>query len=262
MAYKQLKLWFDKDLAKLLSDKIITIEPSFNKQRFIKSIHKKVQDLELKDRVEVIADELYKELGADYKRGINILLQILGPENEEETGMFIRFYWIMPIAKIIEKYGLEHFDLSMKAILEVTKRNTGEYTIRPFLQNETKQTLAVMKQWSKDSNKHVRRLASEGLRPRLPWAKKLDIFIQNPKPILPILNNLKDDPSKYVQKSVANCINDILKDNPEIGKALIEKWNKSKISKVRKWIIKHALRNLLKTKDQWAIKMINLDSVS
>ncbi len=112
-----------------------------------------------------------------------------------------------------------------------------------------------MKLWSKDKNKHVRRLASEGVRPRLPWATKLDQFIENPKPILPILNNLKDDHSKYVQKSVANCINDILKDNSEIGKALIDKWN-VKPTKERKWIIKHALRNLLKANNKWALKVI------
>jgi len=113
-----------------------------------------------------------------------------------------------------------------------------------------------MKSWSKNKNKHIRRLASEGVRPRLPWASKLDQFIKNPKPILPILNNLKDDSSKYVQKSVANCINDILKDNSKIGKTLIDKW-KLKPTKERKWIIKHALRNLIKTNDKWALKVVD-----
>lgn len=183
-------------------------------------------------------------------------MKILGPENEEETGMFTNYYWIMPIAKYVEKYGLDNFEPSIKAIEEITKRNTGEYTIRPFIEKYPDKTLKVMLKWSTDSNKHVRRLSSEGLRPRLPWAKKLQRFIEEPKPILPILNNLKDDPSKYVQKSVANCVNDILKDNPTVGKNLIEEWNTPNSSKARKWIIKHALRNLVKQDNDWAKQMI------
>ena len=253
MTYKKLKYWFDKDLAILLADKIQQIQPEFNRTEFIDQIDAKVNDLELKDRVEVMADALYEKLGTDYQGGLAVLLQILGPENEEETGMFTNFYWIMPIAKYVEKYGLEHFESSIQAIEEITKRNTGEYTIRPFLETETTRTLAIMENWSKNPNKHVRRLASEGVRPRLPWAKKLNIFILDPKPIFPILENLKDDSSKYVQKSVANCLNDILKDNFDSGQALLESWVETdSISKERAWIIKHALRSLVKKKDAWA----------
>jgi len=256
MAYKKLKYWFDKELAKMLAEKIGAIEPNFKQKSFIIAVDKKVEDLELKDRVEVMADELFEKLGSDYDTGITLLLKILGPENEAETGMFTNYYWVMPIAKYVEKYGLDNFELSMQAIEEITKRNTGEYTIRPFIEKTTKKTLKRMEKWSKHENKHIRRLASEGVRPRLPWAKKIDAFIEDPKPILPILNNLKDDKSKYVQKSVANCINDILKDNFDIGKELIESWKQAEISKERKWIIKHALRNFLKNDNEWAKKMV------
>jgi 3-methyladenine DNA glycosylase AlkC len=163
----------------------------------------------------------------------------------------------MPVAKYVEKYGLAHFSKSMKAIEEITKRNTGEYAIRPYLEKYPKRTLVQLKKWSLSKNTHVRRLASEGLRPRLPWAKKLDIFVEDPDLIIPILGNLKDDPSKYVQKSVANCINDVLKDNLDRGKELIEEWNGKNISKERKWIIKHALPRLLKAKDTWAISIVD-----
>ena len=257
MAYKQLKLWFDKELAVLLSDKIKTVSLNFEEAAFIKNIDQKVDQLELKDRVETIADELYNALNHNYEYGISILSQIFGPENDKETGMFTDFYWIMPIAKYVEKYGLDHFDLSMSAIEEITKRNTGEYTIRPFFTSHYEQTLSQMKAWSIHPNRHVRRLSCEGLRPRLPWAKKLDVFIEDPQPVFPILNSLKDDSSKYVQKSVANCVNDILKDNFDIGKTLIESWCESDMSKARRWIIKHALRNLLKADDDWAKRMVN-----
>ena len=257
MAFKKLKLWFDKELAIKLADSLKVIRPKLDYKSFVQKVDSQVDALELKDRVEMIADQLYLLLGSDYKKAVTTLLKILGPENEEETGMFTNFYWIMPIAKLVEKYGLDHHELSMKAVVEITKRNTGEFTIRPYLEAEPKKVLAEMKTWASSDNRHVRRLASEGCRHRLPWASKLDMFIKNPKPLFPILTKLKDDPSKYVQKSVANCLNDILKDNYTLGQSLIEKWNTKNISKERQWIIKHALRNLVKKDDAWAKRILN-----
>ena len=256
MAFKKLKFWFDKDLAILLADKLQIVDPKFDKKNFVKSINSQINDLELKARVEVFADELHKVYDADYKSGITNLMKILGPENEEETGMFTNYYWIMPIAKYVEKYGLGDFNISIDAIVEITKRNTSEYAIRPYIEKYEAKTLKHLKKWAKDKNKHVRRLASEGPRPRLPWAPKIDKYIKDPTPILPILNQLKDDESKYVQKSVANCINDILKDNLDVGKSLIDSWNKPDAGKERKWIIKHALRNMTKKNDPWALKVV------
>ncbi len=255
MAYKQLKLWFDKDLAVLLADKLLESGTVIDKKSFVTAVENQADALELKDRVECIADALHTHLSKNYVDNIMAMLRILGPENEKETGMFKEYYWVMPIAKYVEKYGLSDFDISMEAIYEITKRNTGEYTIRPYLEAKPTKTLSIMLDWSVDDNKHVRRLSSEGVRPRLPWASKLDAFISDPTPIFPILENLKNDTSKYVQKSVANCINDILKDNVSLGKELIENWVPN-APKQRKWIIKHALRNLLKANDEWAIQTL------
>ncbi|TMU56653.1 DNA alkylation repair protein [Flagellimonas algicola] len=255
MAYKQLKLWFDTDLAELLAGKLLANGVDFDKVSFVNSVAEKLAYLELKDRVELMADALHTHLPNDYPTTASHLMNILGPKNEKETGMFKEFYWVMPIAKYVEKYGLGHFDTSMSAIREITQRNTGEYTIRPYLEKFPEQTLEVMLSWSKDNNKHVRRLSSEGVRPRLPWASKLDQFIQDPSPIFLILDNLKDDSSKYVQKSVANCINDVLKDNPEVGKAWVENWIPNATPQ-RKWIIKHAMRYLIKKDDQWAKRIL------
>ena len=256
MAYKQLKLWFDKELAEQLAHKIQEVAYSFDSDQFVHRVEQSLDSLELKDRVEKIADELYRGFSSDYQTGISHLMQILGPENDKETGMFLAYYWIMPIAKFVEKYGLQNFSLSMQAIEEITKRNTGEYAIRPFIEQDMDRTLNQMKEWSANPNRHIRRLASEGVRPRLPWAKKLDVFIKNPMPILPILENLKDDPSKYVQKSVANCLNDILKDNYAIGVERINSWDFKNAGPERKWIIKHALRNRIKAKDEWAMGVL------
>lgn len=255
MVYKKLKYWFDKNLAVLLAEKIQKVYEPFDSKGFIQKTTAGVNDLELKDRVEFIADQLKEKLPGDYKTAIQIFVKVLGPENEKETGMFAEGYWIMPIAKYVEKYGLDHFDTSIDAIKEITKRNTGEYCIRPFIDRYPKRTLDVMNQWSKDKNVHVRRLASEGLRPRLPWARKLDRFIENPKPILDILENLKDDDSKFVQKSVANNLNDILKDNYQVGIKRLKKWSID-ATRNRSWVIKHALRNEVKKCNPEAIKLI------
>ena len=255
MAYKKLKYWFDKDLAVLLSDRIRKHYESFIAEDFVREVADGTKNLELKGRVELIADQLQANLPTDFTQALDILRQILGPENENETGMFTKYYWIMPIAKYIEKYGLAHFPESMDAIKEVTKRNTGEYCIRPFIEKYPDKTLAILEGWTLDPNVHVRRLSSEGLRPRLPWAKKIDRFIDNPKPVLVIINNLKDDGSKFVQKSVANNLNDILKDNYEIGMKTIRKWSKG-ATRNRKWIIKHALRNQIKKGNAEAERII------
>ncbi len=255
MAFKQLKLWFDKDLAKMLSAKLTESGHSINKAKFVKEVDKGVQALELKDRVELIADLLLKHLGEDYKKGLACLVDILGPENEEETGMFKEYYWVMPIAKYVEKYGLNNYAVSIKALGEITKRNTSEYAIRPFIEKYPERTVAQMLKWSKSKNFHLRRLASEGGRPRLPWASKIDAFINDPSPLIPILENLKDDSVKYVQKSVANCMNDILKDNFEIGQSLINDWEKAP-TKECQWIIGHSLRNFKKKEDPWALGVL------
>jgi len=258
MAFKKLKYWFDRELAILLANKIENVASNFDSNRFVESIDLKVQGQELKNRVEIIADELSNSMVDSYKQNIATLIEILGPENKEETGMFSNYYWIMPIAKYVEKYGLEDFDTSMHAIIEITKRNTGEYAVRPFIRKYPNRALNEMIGWSHNESSHIRRLSSEGARPRLPWATKLQQFIDDPAPIFPILYNLKDDSSRYVQKSVANCLNDISKDNYELFASIIENWNTNP-SPERKWIIHHALRYLRKKEDPWSLSIAKGD---
>lgn len=254
--YKKLKYYFGSELTELLAQKIEQVYPAFEGRKFIKQVANAIHDsVELKGRVAIISEALHEFLPKEYRQAMSILLKILGPENLNETGMFKEGYWLMPVAFFVEKYGINDFDSSTTAIYEITKRHTGEFTVRPFLEKYPQQMLAVMMKWSKDNNVHVRRLASEGTRPRLPWAKKLDQFIANPQPIIPILESLKEDTSLFVKKSVANNLNDILKDNYEIGMKILQKWSKSK-NKNTKWIVKHALRNVLKKKNSDAVRLI------
>lgn len=251
----QLKYYFGKELAQLLSKKIKPLYPEFKSSAFINRVAKQVDDEELKARVEIIADALNAYLPDNYTQACEILKTCLGPENKEETGMFKEYYWVMPIAQFIEKYGLDDFKTSIKMIAEVTKRNTGEYAIRPYILKYPKQTLTVMKRWSKSKNVHLRRLASEGLRPKLPWAKKITLYSNDPTPMIEILENLKSDQSAFVRKSVANHLNDLLKENYEYTFNMLAAWNKNASDETR-WIIKHALRNELKKNNPAAQKLV------
>jgi 3-methyladenine DNA glycosylase AlkC len=232
---------FGETLGALLADKILVVYSNFPKDSFYKSVKQEVEGQSYTTRVEIIADNLRKYLPVKYTEALEILMKILGPENQNETGMFTNFYWLMPVGKFVEKYGLNNFDKSIKAIEEITKRNTGEYAIRPFARQYPEQIIKVCLDWSKSTNFHLRRLASEGLRPKLPWASKLETWIHNPQPVFEILENLKSDEIKFVKKSVANHLRDWTKVNPEAAKKVIEKWEKSE-NLHTKWIIRHALR--------------------
>ncbi|MEL6495682.1 MAG: DNA alkylation repair protein [Cyanobacteria bacterium J06623_7] len=254
MAQKKHKEWFDHDLAQLLALKIATVYPEFNRQGFITDIEGGVEQLELKARLSYFSDRFLEYLPDDYPQAIAILVAILGAENSQETGMMSEYYWTLPIATFIEEYGLEHYAESIKAISEVTKRSTGEFAIRPYLKAEPKKTLDIMQQWSLADNFHLRRLASEGARTRLPWATKLTFLIADPHPVLPILENLKDDPIRYVQRSVGNHLNDMLKDNYDLGMNIVRDWLQD-ASPARRWIIKHALRKQAKDGNLEAIEI-------
>lgn len=252
---QKLKDWFGANLAEILGEKIIAVHPSFPQKRFVQAVQKSCGPLELKDRQTLISAQLREALPADYPEALAILLQVLGPENPEETGMFKKYWWIGPIALFVEKYGLEHFDLSMKAIYEITKRNTGEFAVRPYIEAKPKKALQYLTKWAGDPSFHPRRLASEGLRPRLPWAAKLRLFLDDLDPVWAILERLKEDPSKFVQKSVANHVNDLLKERPEAARAVLDRWAQS-AHPATTWIVSHAVRNHRKKEDPWTLGLV------
>lgn len=234
---------FGANLAKILSDKIITVYPKFDSAGFIKVVGERTEGLTYTRRIEVIAEELKHFLPSDYLEALGILTKILGPPNPKETGMFTNFYWLMPVGKFVQLYGLDHFKESMDAIAEITKRNTGEYAVRPYVRKYPERALKRMSEWARSDDFHLRRLASEGLRPKLPWAPKLEEFIASPGPVFDILEILKEDSVKFVQKSVANHLTDYLKVNPEPTRDLIKKWRSSDNMNTA-WIIKHATRKI------------------
>ena len=242
---KKLKEWFDRDCALRLGGAIRENYSKFDVEGYADEVDKGVPPLELKDRVMLMAEGLRDRLPDDYAKTAKILHVSLGEPLSGETGMFTEGYWLMPVARFVEEFGHNHFDLSMDLCAEVTRRHTSEYAVRPYIEAEAKRALKTMAKWVKSDDLHLRRLASEGVRPRLPWAKRLNVFIEDPEPILELVEPLRADPSKYVRKSVANLINDVSKDHPKRIETLAAKWSKDG-DKHTDWIVKHGSRTLRK----------------
>jgi len=252
-----LKHYFGVELAERLAGLIRPHMPDFPADAFISAVAEKTEPLELKGRVAVIAEQLQRALPASYSKSVRILLQIVGPENETEQGMFTNGYFLMPVAYFVEKYGLEHFDISMNALYEITKRHTSEYAIRPFLERYPDDSMKLLKLWQRDPNLHVRRLVSEGPRPRLPWAKRIGALKDDPAYNLELIAPLLHDPSPYVRKSVANHIHDLAKDYKEVTLS----WLREQIERGGdhlNWIVRHGLRSLVKSEDRTAVDLLKL----
>lgn len=146
----------------------------------------------------------------------------------------------------MELYGEDDFEVSIDFSKELTKRFTSEYCMRPLIKHYPEETMKILLNWSEDENERVRRLSSECLRIRLPWAKKLYTALDFFDTYIQILSNLKDDKDKYIQKSVANNLNDLYKEKPDKFYAIIEAWKREPLSKECEWVIKHASRNIVK----------------
>ncbi len=181
----------------------------------------------------------------DYKKAGAIIAASLGPRLEGEAGMFTSGYWLMPVARLVEDHGTEEFQTSLDLCEAIAQRHTAVYAIRPYLERYPSETPTRIHRWVRHPNSHVRRLASEGIRPRLPWAHRLTAFIENPDPVVAIAHELCSDPSPYVRKSVANMINDISKNISALVIELVERWQND-ATQDTKWIIRHGTRTLRK----------------
>ncbi len=211
--------------------------------------------LELMARADHLADAMNRHLPADFTVAGEVVLKSLGPilTGTSEHGMAPFLY--LPHVLFVAKFGLEHFDLSMRLQHALTQRFTAEFSIRAFIEQDQARTLRQLAHWARDPSEHVRRLVSEGTRPRLPWASRLRAFQRDPGPVLELLELLKDDPSLYVRRSVANNLNDIGKDHPD---RLIETSGKWLVdaSAQRRWIVEHALRSAIKRGDRGALTLL------
>ncbi len=243
---KKFKDYYDLDCAELIADKILQIDSSFNKIGFKSYLKKELPDKEFTARQDAFANAFEKYLSEDFSKNISLFKKILGEELQTTEGMFIYGWWLWPVGRYVQRNGLKDYNASMNFIYELTKRFTGEFAIRTLLEVYPQKTIRTMVKWSKDKNVHVRRLASEGVRIKLPWAKKLTVALDELEAFKKILTNLKHDKEKFVQKSVGNNLNDLMKEAPDLANQIIEEWKKDNPSKETLWIIKHGTRSLRK----------------
>jgi 3-methyladenine DNA glycosylase AlkC len=164
----------------------------------------------------------------------------------------------MPHLFFVARHGLDHFEESMRAQHALTQLFTAEFSIRAFLEKYPDRTLARLREWVSDPSHHVRRLVSEGTRPRLPWAPRLRAFQRDPRPVLELLELLRDDPELYVRRSVANNLNDIGKDHPQLLVETARRWMTDATDE-RRWLIRHALRSAVKRGDRAALAVMGFE---
>ena len=250
-----LKNYFGPEVPARIAGMIERVDDAFPAEEFLAEALDGYEDLELTPRAWHIARTLRRHLPQDYEQAIEILVASLGPrlETSELTGMDVFIY--LPHVFFVAEFGVEHFEASMRAQYELTQRFTAEYSIRVFLARYQKRTLARLRGWAADSNVHVRRLVSEGTRPRLPWAPRLRAFQDDPQPVLELLDLLKDDPELLVRRSVANNLNDIGKDNPAALIATCRRWMRQPTPE-RRWLVRHALRSAVKRGDAAALEIL------
>jgi 3-methyladenine DNA glycosylase AlkC len=235
-------------LVALLAESFAAVAPQFDARRFRRQALEGLESLELGPRAARVATALAEQLPADFRLASPLLVAALGPELPRTAGNGLATFFYLPHSHLIATRGTGDFGAGMQANYELTKRFTAEFSIRPFLLEQQERALRLLAKWAKDPNPHVRRLVSEGTRPRLPWAMRLRAFQQDPSHTLPLLERLKDDPEPYVQRSVANHLGDLLKDHPDAVFGLCETWvdQACKLpaarAKARLWIVRHAVR--------------------
>lgn len=222
--------------------------PQFSKSVFLKHIEKDLAPLELKQRMELLTHRLSLQLGRS-PENFSYLIKALKTNSQDKLGLSGFLVW--PLTHYVSLYGLEHIDESMLALKEMTKVFTAEFAVRPFFLKHEEKMIKIFHEWAMDENEHVRRLVSEGSRPFLPWGQKLPQFAKEPNLTWPLLEKLKNDSSKYVQKSVANHMNDISKNHANWLTKKLKNWPND-------WVVKHALRTLIKQGHPSALSLIGV----
>ncbi len=234
-----------------LGSKIQKVYPKFDTDNYVKEVFCPEWDsLEFMARVNWSAKCLKKFLTGDYERDIAILL-LAAPSCSDIMQCSV-------LSEYIPVFGLEYFEVSMKALSKMTPYWTSEFAVRPFIEKYKAKAIAVIALWCEDPDENVRRLASEGLRIAIPWGSKLKYAEEHPEEVILILDKLKNDPSEYVRKSVANNINEMSKKHPDLVIKLAKEWY-GQTANVDK-MLKHGCRTLLKKGNSEILKLFGMAS--
>lgn len=247
----------DRAAVKRIATLLEGVEPRFERSRFVRRANEGLEGLELKARVSHIIAALKDALPTDPQEAVAAVVEAgriwrADPASER----FVFAAW--PLVDFVGAHGLDDFDGSMDALRELTSLFSAEFAIRAFIVADDERALALLKGWTEDPSEHVRRLVSEGTRPRLPWGVRLKRFVEDPTRGLELLEALRDDPSEYVRRSVANHLNDVTKDHPERALDVCERWAHG-ASPERMGIVKHAARGLVKAGHPRALALLGFD---
>lgn len=234
----------------LLAESLAPLLPDFDAKGFQRAALRGLGPLGVMQRGAHVANALLPHLPDDFEKLAKVLVAALGPELRATEGNGLAPFFYLPHSYVIALRGTKAPQPALRACHELTRRFTAEFCIRPLLAAHPAECLRVLARWTSDSNPHVRRLVSEGTRPRLPWGLRLKAFQEDPRPALALLEQLKDDPERYVQRSVANHLGDVLKDNPGLAFDVCERWvDEAQASGVsperaeaRLWMVRHAVR--------------------
>jgi 3-methyladenine DNA glycosylase AlkC len=258
-----LKALLNRNAVECLAQNILFVHRDFEYKKFTEYALTGLETLELMQRGQHIAKAMHEYLPNTYSQAINIIIKSFTPIQTEAEEFGLAEFFYLPHSFFISEYGQDKkynsgedpFNTSMGALYELTTRFTSEFAIRTFLIQQQDRTLLQVVDWLTDPNPHLRRLCSEGTRPKLPWGKRISALVTNPEPTLPIVESLKNDSSLYVRRSVANHLGDIAKDNPEIVFATCERWLNEGASTELKWLIRHAVRHPSKKGNERALKI-------
>ena len=243
-----LKDYYDKAFVTRLAEAVTAEVSGFDGRAFTRAVLAAPwSDLALKQRMRRISTMLGRHLPGDFARQVAVLDRIAS----QFTGLTALVF-----PDFVEMFGLDDPRRSLRVLEHVTRYSTAEFAIRPFIARDPDGTMAELRRWATHDNEHVRRLASEGCRPRLPWGMALQEFKRNPGPVLEVLEILKADPSEYVRRSVANNLNDIGKDHPDVLLEVASRWHGQSVGTDR--LLKHACRTLLKRGDPRALGLFGL----
>ncbi len=252
-----LKNFYGPEIAERIAYMIAAVHPTFPTAAFLADALDGYEELELTARARQIGDALATHLPERFVDAAPVLVASLGPpiEGDELEGQGMAPFVYLPHVFYVARAGIEDWETAMWVQHELTRRFSCEFSIRVFIEAEQERTMTRLREWTADPSPHVRRLVSEGTRPRLPWAPRLRRFQEDPAPVVQLLELLKDDPTTLVRRSVANNLNDIGKDHPAVLVAVCRRWMVDATPE-RKSLIGHALRSAVKRGDADALDVL------
>jgi 3-methyladenine DNA glycosylase AlkC len=236
---------FSAENARRIAIQLRRVHPVFSVPAFCDGLENALRPLELKQRMQLIADRIEANLPTDPPRLFALLVASLVKDESDAEGL--RGFAVWPLTEIVARRGLDHFDEAMTALRAMTRCFTAEFASRPFLLHQPQRTLRQLKKWCRDPDENVRRLVSEGSRPLLPWGERLPQIMANPSLTLPLLELLHHDESAFVRLSVSNHLNDFSKVHPDLVIDTLVKWRSAKAADAHfDKLARHACRTLIK----------------